>query len=462
MLTDTQKSALEASIYEYLAASGYATAASALATESPSLVANPPPPPPPTGAASATTLLEKKWVAVVRLQKKVLELEARTTLSPSSAATTTTTGRIFPTTDLPSKLCPGHKGAGVNALSLHPSQTTGEQQCELSAVKTMKQIDLTHTKHRRVGGWRRAFLFTRVCCVAFFHACVWPLFTPVSLPPPVASAGSDGSVKLWDWEAGAYLSTCKGHTSSVNDVSYNCSGSLLASCSSDLSIKLWDAEMEYACVKTIRGHDHAISAVLFLPPSAAVLASASRDGTVKLWSVKTGFVQDTLTHHQNWVRALACSADGLLLASGGNDQVVTVVKVANKEVVWELKGHEHVVECLAFPTMLEKAGVGESMLVSGSRDKTVKVWNVVTGVCAHSFAVHDNWVRGVSIHRSRNYVISVGDDRTMRVFDVPNKRVLKTFEDAGEHFVQAVVAGERMNVVVTAGVDNVVKMWACR
>jgi platelet-activating factor acetylhydrolase IB subunit alpha len=76
MLTDKQKVDLETSIYDYLISVQYDDAAAALKDYLPASDL-PPPPPLTQSSPSTTTLLEKKWVSVVRLQKKVMELEAQ-------------------------------------------------------------------------------------------------------------------------------------------------------------------------------------------------------------------------------------------------------------------------------------------------------------------------------------------------------------------------------------------------
>ena len=63
--------------------------------------------------------------------------------------------------------------------------------------------------------------------------------------------------------------------------------------------------------------------------------------------------------------------------------------------------------------------------------------------------------------RDHNYIISVGDDRSMVVFDLKNRRCVRELKDAGGHFVQAVGMHKKLPVVVTAGVDNEVRIWKC-
>ncbi|CAN0604414.1 unnamed protein product, partial [Ectocarpus sp. 12 AP-2014] len=44
------------------------------------------------------------------------------------------------------------------------------------------------------------------------------------------------------------------------------------------------------CLKTLRGHDHNVSCVAWVPPAGDTLVSCSRDQTIKLWEVRFGCV----------------------------------------------------------------------------------------------------------------------------------------------------------------------------
>lgn len=92
-----------------------------------------------------------------------------------------------------------------------------------------------------------------------------------------------------------------------------------------MSIKLWDMQT-YACIRTLYGHDHNVSCVVFMPNGDYVLSS-SRDKTIKLWEVSTGHCIKTITGHADWVRKIAITSDGKLVASCSNDQVGVVFEV---------------------------------------------------------------------------------------------------------------------------------------
>jgi len=76
--------------------------------------------------------------------------------------------------------------------------------------------------------------------------------------------------------------------------------------------------------------------------------------------------------HANWIRALAVSPDGALVATAGNDQVVRLWNAADGKPVRDLAGHASEIYSLAFhPT--------DGSLVSGDLTGVVKHWNVTTG-----------------------------------------------------------------------------------
>lgn len=59
-----------------------------------------------------------------------------------------------------------------------------------------------------------------------------------------------------------------------------------ATCSDDLYIKLWNVAEDYQTSTTLRGHEHTISSVRFLPGDDQIVSS-SRDNTVRIWNVQT-------------------------------------------------------------------------------------------------------------------------------------------------------------------------------
>ena len=269
----------------------------------------------------------------------------------------------------------------------------------------------------------------------------------------------------------------------------------MASSSTDLSMKLWDFST-YACIRTLRGHDHTISAVRFIPSNtntasnnnnsggssaennkqidaeaagSQFLLSASRDKTVKVWDVATGFCDQTLSDHFDWVRCLAVRQhDGSMFATAGNDTVILLYESATRKKICELRGHEHVIESIAFVTEVannskknatKQMEIARDYLASGGRDRSVRLWNIAAQTCLHTFKIHENWVRSVLIHPSGNYIIAAGDDRSIRVLDIASQRCLRNLESAHPHFVTSLSMHPTLPILVSGSVDTTAKCW---
>ncbi|GFF57112.1 hypothetical protein IFM51744_09096 [Aspergillus udagawae] len=282
-----------------------------------------------------------------------------------------------------------------------------------------------------------------VTCIAFH-----PLFTSL------ASGSEDCTIKVWDWEFGELERTLKGHVRPVSGLDFGGQkgNTLLASCSSDLTIKLWDPNKDYANIQTLVGHDHSVSAVRFLTPTANRLVSASRDGTIRIWDVTTGFCVKVIDSEGVWIRDVSPSFDGKWLVAGGRDKAATIWEVASAESKVSLVGHKNYLECCAFapPTSykylatlagLKKPPPADSsseFVATGARDMTIKLWDR-RGRLIKTLVGHDNWVRGLVFHPGGRYLISVADDKTIRCWDLSQEgRLAKTIENAHAHFVSCI------------------------
>jgi platelet-activating factor acetylhydrolase IB subunit alpha len=177
--------------------------------------------------------------------------------------------------------------------------------------------------------------------------------------------------------------------------------------------------------------------------------------------------------HSDWVRALAVTADGKYLASASSDQSVRIWDLHSGECKAELLGHTHVVECVTFLPLEAHGHVQElcklakdtessssgRFVMSGSRDKTVRLFDTLTVQCIYCFQGHDNWVRGLVVYFQPQYVVSVSDDKTMRVWDLKTGRCCRTI-DAHSHFVTCVTMSPISGLIATGSVDQTVKIWS--
>lgn len=147
------------------------------------------------------------------------------------------------------------------------------------------------------------------------------------------------------------MKSFQGHTSEVNAIKWDPSGSLLASCSDDLSAKIWSTKQD-TWMFDLQGHKREIYTVTWSPTGPAtafpnaplLLASASYDTTVKLWELERGSCVLSLSKHQEPVYSLSFSPDGRYIASGSFDRALNVWSTQTGTLVHSYHGNGGIFE----------------------------------------------------------------------------------------------------------------------
>ena len=154
----------------------------------------------------------------------------------------------------------------------------------------------------------------------------------------LASAGSDGMVRLWDPVTGRRIRAFPGDTTGptgVAGVAFSPGGKLLASAGSGGTVRLWDPATgrRVRVIPADTAGPHIGVAGVAFSPDGKLLASADADGTVRLWDPATGqpvgaAIPADTTGPNVGVAGVAFSPDGKLLASADADGTVRLWEVS--------------------------------------------------------------------------------------------------------------------------------------
>ncbi|HMF17954.1 MAG TPA: protein kinase, partial [Gemmataceae bacterium] len=151
--------------------------------------------------------------------------------------------------------------------------------------------------------------------------CVWNLETGKKLVCPtgpvtalafspdgqqLATAGRDKIIKVWEMPGGQLLFSLPGHADEILTLSFSADGKRLASGGQDWILKVWDLEIQEALVSLDQGHENWVYGVSF-SHDGRWLASASRDKTIKIWDARNGKEVRTLRGHDVAVVAVVFS-----------------------------------------------------------------------------------------------------------------------------------------------------------
>jgi WD40 repeat protein/tRNA A-37 threonylcarbamoyl transferase component Bud32 len=191
----------------------------------------------------------------------------------------------------------------------------------------------------------------------------------------LASAGADGSVKVWDRHTARLLTTLHGHHGDVTAVAWHPDGKSLASGGADATLRLWDAGRGTS-LATLRGHTAGVTAVAFHPRDNRLASTAGEhlSGELKLWDLATRKAHSGQAWH-NLLAAVAFSPDGTVLVTAGRDGSVTAHDAATLKPVRTFEGPTQ----RTVPWSSVAISADGHWVAAGSPDGLVSVWDRATG-----------------------------------------------------------------------------------
>jgi F-box/WD-40 domain protein MET30 len=168
---------------------------------------------------------------------------------------------------------------------------------------------------------------------------------------------------------------------------------------------------------------------------------------------------DRLLVERNWrynqytLRRLQGHTDGVsclqfndcILVSGSYDHTIRIWDIESGECLRVLRGHERSVRALQFD---------ETKLITGSMDGTLKVWNMQTGECLRTLMRHSDGV--TSLNFCGDILVSGSADQTIRVW---NFRTAECFSLEGHSDVVNQVVLYNTQYVISCSDDTTVRHW---
>ncbi|XP_066147035.1 WD repeat-containing protein 48 homolog [Euwallacea fornicatus] len=244
------------------------------------------------------------------------------------------------------------------------------------------------------------------------------------------SAGRDSIVRAHEHER--FVHSMEHHTDWVHDIVLCCGGRHLISASSDTTVKVWNAYKGF-CMSTLRTHKDYVRALAYAKDREQV-ASAGFDKSIYLWDINTltaltasnnTVTTSSLVGSKESIYSLAMNPPGSVIVSGSTEKVLRLWDPRTCVKLCKLKGHTETVKAL----VVSRDG---SQCISGSCDGSIKVWNIGQQRCIQTILVHADSVWALLATENFTYVISGGRDKKVIMTDLKNiqNTILVCTEDA--------------------------------
>ena len=335
-----------------------------------------------------------------------------------------------------------------------------------------------------------------------------------------ASSSVDGSVKTWQTDTGAVINAFMGHKGPVNCAAMGVTGPQVVSAGTDGTVRVWDTSdgcqidqygrerpeqltvpeghkgvcnrclLTKDCLRAISsgvdgvvkiwkmrgGHEKRINSIAFTPDQTRIV-TCSDDKTVRSFdAVSTteltkivghvGSINklDTSPGETSWLihgfsrRGRNQTTDTCVIATAADDCAAAIYNINTGVRMQKLDKHKKEVLHVAFSPNGKLVG-------TASKDACIGIWDACTGKLLHMLGTgpstgmgHTGDVNGILFLKDSVSMLSVSSDTSCRVWDVQDG-YLKALLSGHKHAVYCVDYSPLSDRVVTGSRDKTIILW---
>lgn len=196
-------------------------------------------------------------------------------------------------------------------------------------------------------------------------------------------------------------------------------------------------------VQVLAGHEDRLRDVA-VSPDGLRIASSSADRTLRIWDAETGEILFTFPGHAGWVEGITFSPDSRFVVSASRDDTVRL---------WNVVGHTGSVNGVAFSHDGKR-------LATASGDRTVRIWNVEAGrpTLSRVLSGYDEAVFRVAFSRDGTRLATADFDSEARLWDVASGQEVRRFVGHRDQ-LRDVAFDDSGALLLTASADGTARLW---
>ncbi|XP_068102815.1 transducin beta-like protein 3 [Hyperolius riggenbachi] len=261
-----------------------------------------------------------------------------------------------------------------------------------------------------------------------------------------------------------------GHTETVLALDVFKKGLLFVSCGKDRTVRVWKMSKttgKVTCVGMGGGHANGIGSISCSRWKESFLVSGSQDLTLKIWKLPESITNKktkgqlaemqslhaacTEKAHDKDINSVTVSPNDKLIVSGSQDKTAKLWSAADLSLMGVFRGHKRGIWSVQFSPV-------DQVVATSSADGTLKLWGLQDFSCLKTFEGHDASVLKVIFVSQGTQLLTSGSDGLLKLWTIKTNDCVKTL-DCHEDKVWGLHSNKQDNALVTGSADASIILW---
>ena len=217
-------------------------------------------------------------------------------------------------------------------------------------------------------------------------------------------------------------------------------------------IKIWDIDA-YKLLNTIINDKIHVATYIAISQDGNKFFYAIPKGAITIWDVNSNKAIKKLKGQIDFITCIAINdkRNSPILIGGSKDKNVKIWNVKKRKKLNNLDKHSGSIECVAVSQNGNK-------IVSGSRDRTINIWDASRGELLKTLKGHIDTITSVAISQNGNKIVSGSRDRTINIWDASRGELLKTLKGHIDTITSVAISQDNSKIISSSR-DKTVKVW---
>lgn len=247
----------------------------------------------------------------------------------------------------------------------------------------------------------------------------------------IASGGWDKTIRIFSIDSAInWYGTLYGHDAAVTTLSFSRDSKKIISGGNDFNTIIWELDPDgyFVQKQVFRFGTMAVTSVVF-GLSLKTIFSAGVDG--KIISYDLDKKVERKIDNKQAVNCIAVSNDQRNIYCADNDLALKQYDIRGT-VTRTFEGHNDVINSVAI-------AINNKFIVTGSSDKTAKVWDALAGKLLFTLEGHEWKVTSVAISLDCKYIVTGSTDGSVKLWNAEDGKLVRSFSGVGNQVVNVTI-----------------------